>query len=1016
MDRYDVSHKILHCLAQQGFCVVDLKPSSAAIEEALRDAKGLKEAGQFTQPPAEIVDGLLGQEGSAHICELYSIAEDDVPKGVRVADDMLFEAGDLIQPLLEKTLGMSIQGRTLALLHEVGEPSSEPTPMNEVVCDKWLNTFVQHRLMILLFLGPHEGILELQPFDEDGSEVYEVRTEPGMIVFLRADMLQHRLYGVGGWGGSMALSCWYLEQNRQHSVPEAELTPAARSLFQWGERRLGNIKAAMDKGSINAGQQDLPRHWVVAAARLFRKAEPVALNSVSCRFPASMASSVFWSGVNFGGDFAVEIPKKRFDIEEWFDADLESHKWMKTYARHGIFIEGADMFDNRFFGISPVEAAGMDPTQYLLMEAGYEALYHAGRRKKDLMQALIGVYVGQGLVETAPKDSVAMGGTGAARAVSCGRISFALGMQGPCCAIDSEGATAFSCLEIGHQAISNQKATFNTALAGAVMLTFSPRVYVYNCAAHVLNPLGRCCTFDTTAMGYVKGEGCGFGCLKRQEEVVDGERIVDDDSSAVFAAIKVGCIGRSANLGAPNAPAEQALIADTLRQADISALNVEIVECVGDGCLMADAVEVGYLGRGLRFDEPYAYPLHLGAVMTSVGFMREASGFAQLLKVIEGLNVGVQAPNIHLCSLNPHTDEVAREAVLFPTESVACRISTSFAGITSRGLGGTVTHTIMSCKASESMTLPHVQPQSSNLRCAGITYWPGGGGQLDERAAPSVGYSILGSWTEWVHVEPMQEEESGVYAFTVALPEMCYAFFQILLDGDTERVLHPDVPDAAPGTPVLGPGTQDGSAAYCWMIDAREHWVPKWGEVDPVSQVPTNGAVKTGESPELFWALDPSRETGKPGDRFRVRLRVAGQWRIVDWEALDAEHPPAVCRETYHVAGSFNDWSFSEMVSDKARPGHYHFDANVARAGSTQFQIAMNKDWSKVFHPASFDAQAVDGPDDVGPNLTWSFCGEQDSVYRIEFSREQLQGMEKRAISWHKVSEYGASAQLPAHG
>ena len=75
-------------------------------------------------------------------------------------------------------------------------------------------------------------------------------------------------------------------------------------------------------------------------------------------------------------------------------------------GNHGSFIDGIELFDNKFFGISPVESRGMDPGQRHILETSYEALYFSGFQKKSLMRSLIGVYIGAATSEFgfAPQD------------------------------------------------------------------------------------------------------------------------------------------------------------------------------------------------------------------------------------------------------------------------------------------------------------------------------------------------------------------------------------------------------------------------------------------------------------------------------------------------------------------------------------------------------------------------------------------------------------------------------------
>ena len=101
-----------------------------------------------------------------------------------------------------------------------------------------------------------------------------------------------------------------------------------------------------------------------------------------------------------------------------------------------------------------------------------------------------------------------------------GRVSFTLGLTGPCLTVDT---ACSSSLVATHLAVSALKllecertvATGVGVLAGLVTAAFS--------AAGMLSALGRCHTFDRRADGYCRGEGCGSFMLRpaRSEAEVD---------------------------------------------------------------------------------------------------------------------------------------------------------------------------------------------------------------------------------------------------------------------------------------------------------------------------------------------------------------------------------------------------------------------------------------------------------------------------------------------------------------
>src|SRR5690242_8622530 len=97
------------------------------------------------------------------------------------------------------------------------------------------------------------------------------------------------------------------------------------------------------------------------------RTEPVAVVGMACRFPGRATTpEAFWQLLRGGGDGIREVPRDRWNIEDFYDPDPETPG--KMYSRHGGFLEDVAGFDSDFFGISPREAAGMDPQQRLLLE------------------------------------------------------------------------------------------------------------------------------------------------------------------------------------------------------------------------------------------------------------------------------------------------------------------------------------------------------------------------------------------------------------------------------------------------------------------------------------------------------------------------------------------------------------------------------------------------------------------------------------------------------------------------
>ena len=184
------------------------------------------------------------------------------------------------------------------------------------------------------------------------------------------------------------------------------------------------------------------------------KPRDISVQGKACRFPGnepkSLAGDDAWHIFLGQVDAITEVPLQRFDINECFDADMAGAGFI-TYARHASILEGTHLFDHRLFGISSNEASAIDPQQRKNLEVAYAACHHAGRSRKSLSKASIGVFVGQCANDWAKtsrdrKASTFMGpGTHVAGHASFFSVAF--------CSFEGKEGTAQLCIHTQRQAV-----------------------------------------------------------------------------------------------------------------------------------------------------------------------------------------------------------------------------------------------------------------------------------------------------------------------------------------------------------------------------------------------------------------------------------------------------------------------------------------------------------------------------------------------------------------------------------
>ncbi len=414
--------------------------------------------------------------------------------------------------------------------------------------------------------------------------------------------------------------------------------------------------------------------------------EPIAIVGMACRFPGASSPEAFWKLLKNGVDAITEIPSERWKADVFYNPLGASDK-MNT--RWGAFLEKVDEFDARFFGISPREASRMDPQQRLLLETSWEALERAGLRIESLSASKTGVFIGIGSTDYLQLHTDnqclldAYVGTGNAHSIAANRISYLFNFKGPSLAVDTACSSSLAALHLAVQSLRQGES--NLALAGGVNLILMPDTTIIFSQARMMSTKGRCATFDESADGYVRGEGCGVLVLKRYSEALrDGDPIL-----ALILGTATNQDGKSNGLTAPNGKAQEEVIESALCQARVEPKDLSYFEAHGTGTPLGDPIEIQSIANVLKKNRPEGDKCWISSVKTNIGHLEVASGVAGLMKVVLSLQHKQIPPHLHFKKINPYIpiDEMPLRIPLelSPWENTGAG---RFAGINSFGFGG----------------------------------------------------------------------------------------------------------------------------------------------------------------------------------------------------------------------------------------------------------------------------------------------------------------------------------------
>jgi acyl transferase domain-containing protein/acyl carrier protein/SAM-dependent methyltransferase len=502
---------------------------------------------------------------------------------------------------------------------------------------------------------------------------------PGIeIAFSNIDVLDAILISRCDWASSIAKAVLNLPSDTSHTILEIGLNRCIPTKLA-NDCKLDVIPGVLfNRGEITVSHRTKAKVQEDIAREQPYGDDAIAIIGMGCRFPGSDSVEQFWDVIKSGISTLSPFPESRF-------------KHSKAAGKGdlvGNFIREPEVFDHKFFNISPREAAFMDPQQRLTLQVAYEALQSSGYfRNKNPASKNIGCYLGVAAVEY--QDNVdsnrpgAFSLVGTVRAFISARVSHHFGWTGPSLTFDTACSSSLVAI---HQACKDiRSGDCDTALAGGVNIITSPFLFnALGAANFTSRTSGPCKPFDENADGYCRGEGCGLIVLKRLSLALE-------QNDKVLAVIPSSAINQSENLSSitvPHSDSQVRLFQQVVNRSGVAPNQVTYLEAHGTGTPKGDPIEMESIRRVFGVNRNPNSPLVVGSVKGNIGHLEAASGAAALIKTVLMIQEKTIPPLANFKLLNPSIGSLQAQNIEIAVQSRPWNTSWRAACISNYGAAG----------------------------------------------------------------------------------------------------------------------------------------------------------------------------------------------------------------------------------------------------------------------------------------------------------------------------------------